>query len=373
VVTGQADVKSATAGIGAPPTGSSGARPGLEGVNALLNEYYNALVLADNAMKTNAMPPVSDVFNKLQLEAGKYPAPLNVVLADFSVQGQKKVNQGVGELLVKQTNDQVGNFCMQAVAGKYPFNRSSLTEVSAEDFTMLFSKDGLMDKFFQKNLAPIVDTTTKPWRYKLSTTPDAPILGPNLASFEQAEIIRQLFFSDIPTPNANSANAASQVSAAAATQGHRIAWRMDMSIAELDPSITQLLVNIDGQNQRYVHGPVTPMSIAWPGPRGGVSAEITAEPRIRASTSTISARGPWALFHLLDKARLTNSISPNRFTATYELDGRKVVLDISASGLPNPFYTNILQSFQCPTAAPVTAISKPAAPTDAKAVKGKVI
>lgn len=347
VVTGQADVKSAVAGIGG---GTTGARPGLEGVNAILNEYYNALVLADNAMKTNAMPPVSDVFNKLQLEASKYPAPLNVVLADFSLQGQKKVNQGVGELLVKQANDQVGNFCLQAVAGKYPFNRASLTEVAAEDFSMLFSKDGLMDKFFQKNLAPIVDTTTKPWRYKLSTTPDAPILGPNLASFEQADIIRQLFFSDLPTPNINSANAASQVSAAAATQGHRIAWRMDMSVAEIDPSITQLVVNIDGQNQRYVHGPVTPMNISWPGPRGGVSAEITAEPRIRASTSTIAARGPWALFRLIDKARITKSISANRFTATYELDGRKVVLDISASGLPNPFYTNVLQSFQCPTA-----------------------
>lgn len=365
VVTGQADVKSAVAGIG---ISSTGARPGLEGVNALLNEYYNALVLADNAMKTNAMPPISEVFNKLQLEASKYPAPLNVVLADFSLQGQKKVNQGVGELLVKQTNDQVGNFCLQAIAGKYPFNRASLTDTSAEDFSMLFSKDGLMDKFFQKNLAPIVDTSTKPWRYKLSTTPDAPILGPNLASFEQADIIRQLFFSDLPTPNANSANAASQVSAAAATQGHRIAWRMDMSVAEISPSITQLYVNFDGQSQRYVHGPITPMSVSWPGPRGGVSAEITAEPRIRASTSTIVASGPWALFRLIDRARVTNSISPNRFMATYELDGRKVVLDISASGLPNPFYTNILQSFQCPTAIKPNLVSNSASPTTKGAV-----
>lgn len=360
VVTGQADVKSVLSGIGG---GSTAGRPGLESVNALLNEYYNALVLADNAMKSNTMPPVSDVFNKLQLEASKYPAPLSVVLADFSLQGLKKVNRGVGELLVKQTNDQVGNFCLQAVAGKYPFNRSSLVDVSAEDFSMIFSKDGLMDRFFQKNLAPIVDTSSKPWRYKLSATPEAPILGPNLVSFEQAEIIRQLFFSDLPTPNLNSANAASQISAAAAIQGHRIAWRMDMSIAAIDPSITQLFVNIDGQNQRYVHGPITPMSISWPGPRGGVSAEITAEPRIRPSTSTIASSGPWALFHLLDKARITNSVSPNRFTATYELDGRKVVLDISSSGLPNPFYTNILQSFQCPTAImPTSPISKAAVP-----------
>lgn len=371
IVTGQADVKSATTGIGSAQT--TGARPGLEGLNALLNEYYNSLSLADNAMKANAIPPVSDVFSKLQLEASKYPAPLNVVLTDFSVQGQKKVNQGVGELLVKQTDDQVGNFCLQAIAGKYPFNRSSLAEVSADDFAMLFSKDGLMDKFFQKNLAPIVDTSTKPWRYKLSTTPDAPLLGPSLASFEQAETIRQLFFSNIPVPNQNSANAASQISAAAATQGHRIAWTMDMSVAEIDPSITQLLVNIDGQYQRYVHGPVTPMSLSWPGPRGGVVAEITAEPRIRPATSTIAASGPWALFHLLDKAKMTNSISPNRFTATYSLDGRKVVLDISSSGLPNPFYTNILQSFQCPTAIkPSLPPVKPLVPVGQPMVGRKV-
>ena len=60
----------------------------------------------------------------------------------------------------------ITEFCNRAVAGRYPLVASSTRDVLPEDFGQLFSPGGLMDDFFQKRLAPLVDTSSRPWKYK---------------------------------------------------------------------------------------------------------------------------------------------------------------------------------------------------------------
>ena len=121
-----------------------------------------------------------------------------------------------------------------------------------------------------------------------------------------------------------------------------------MKVAELDPSIVELLTDIDGQAQRYVHGPVQLMTLAWPGQRGGAMAEISAMPRIRPDTSSIITNGPWALFRLLDKAKISGSASQGRLSAEFNFDGRRAVLELNSGGLPMPLNSDVLRGFSCP-------------------------
>ncbi|VDZ95737.1 type VI secretion protein IcmF [Salmonella enterica subsp. enterica] len=79
---------------------------------------------------------------------------------------------------------------------------------------------------------------------------------------------------------------------------------MQISVVDMDPAITELVIDIDGQVLRYAHGPDRPLKVTWPGPRNGSMAEITASPRIRQDTSTLLTGGPWALFHLLDAGKV---------------------------------------------------------------------
>ena len=60
----------------------------------------------------------------------------------------------------------VTEFCKRAIAGRYPFVASSKRDVLPEDFGQMFGPGGLIDEFFQKRLAALVDTSTRPWRYK---------------------------------------------------------------------------------------------------------------------------------------------------------------------------------------------------------------
>ncbi len=362
IVTGQPD-------LGSGSLAATGAKPGLEAISGLINEFYTLLVVADTALTTGSLPPGgAEIGARLKLEAGKLPAPFHEVLAALAVSGSDKVAQGATDILRKQAQlqldrimglmaMQVSEACKRGVEGRYPF-AAVAQDAAIDDFVSVFAVGGAADEFFAKYLSPFVDTSVRPWRYKspdvasamvgvasfTAGTPPAPATtgptllgellkllaqgGPNLDAFYRAQQIRDLFFRE--------------------ADGKRLAWKMDLKVLDLDPSITDLVIDIDGQGQRYIHGPVQSFHVNWPGPRGGTMAELTANPRISGATSSVLANGPWALFRLIDKGRIVNSATPGRLSVEFTFDGRKALLDISSGTQPNPFNSDLLKGFRCP-------------------------
>lgn len=362
VVTGQPDIGTASAG-------AAGAKPGLEAISGLVNEFYTVLVVADTALTAGSLPPGgAEVGARLKLEAGKLPAPFREVLSALATSGSDKVMQGSAGILRNQAQlqldrimglmaMQVSEPCRRGVEGRYPL-AAVAQDASIEDFTQVFAVGGAADEFFNKYLASYVDTSVRPWRYKDPNTANAmvgaegasagiapapattgPTLlgellkllarsGPNLDAFYRAQQIRDLFFRD--------------------AGGKKFAWKMELRVLELEPGITDLVFDIDGQGQRYVHGPVQPFAVSWPGPRGGAMAEITANPRISGATSSVLTSGPWALFRLLEKGRIVNTATPGRLSVEYAFDGRKALIDVSAGSQPNPLGSDVLKGFRCP-------------------------
>ncbi|MES2011194.1 MAG: type VI secretion system membrane subunit TssM [Pseudomonadota bacterium] len=321
VVTGQADAAN-------PGAQAAAGKPQLDTIAGMVNAYYTSLVVANNALNTRNLPPPSEAGAQLRMEAAKLPAPFKSVLADLVVQGTRDVNKGVGDILIAQMDAVIGESCRSAVDGKYPFTPTSMQDVDPEDLARVFATGGVLDDFFQKVLAPHVDTTISPWRYKLTAPDVPPVAGPSLVPFQRAKEIREVFFRD---PGAK-----------------KMAWKVDLKVIELDPEIVELNMDFDGQSQRYVHGPVIPLKVTWPGPRGGQGAGITASPRIRPDTSTLTANGPWALMRVIAKGKLAGSATASHFVAEYDFDGRKAKLDINTGSLANPWTTALLQGFQCP-------------------------
>lgn len=329
VVTGNADVQTASQPAAQQPWST-----GLDGVVSLLNEYYTSLTVADNALNNNSMPPASDTAAKLKMAANTMPAPFRAVLLQLSQQGSQEVNQGIGQLLSRQMQAVVGDTCRLTIEGNYPFASGSKRDVSVDDFTRVFAQGGVIDDFFTKTLAPFVDTLANPWRYRTLPGATEAVQGPDLEPFQHAKAIRDAFFGG---PGQK-----------------QLTWEANIQIPELDPTITGLMIDIDGQTTLYQHGPVAPFAVNWPGPRGGVHAEITANPRIRPETSTISADGPWALMRLMQKGRVLATATPGRTRAGFEFDGREAVLDIASAGsAANPLTSGVLTTFRCPSSMPM--------------------
>ncbi|MCA8281066.1 type VI secretion system membrane subunit TssM [Burkholderia cepacia] len=329
VVTGNVDAQ-----LDVQSAGTQADKTGLDGVANLLNDYYTALTVADNALSNNSMPPASDTAAKLKMAADTMPAPFRAILLKLAADGSREVNQGIGQLLSRQMQAVVGDSCRLTIEGNYPFSPDSKRDVGIDDFTRVFAQGGVIDDFFVKTLAPFVDTSAKPWRYRTLPGATEPVQGPNLEPFEHAKTIRDIFFND---------------------PGHKqMTWKADIRIPELAPTIMSLSLDVDGQTTLYQHGPVVPFTVVWPGPRGGVHAEITASPRIRPDTSTISTDGPWALMRLLQKGQVVGTAMPGRTRVAFSFDGRETVLDIASVGsVANPLTSDVLKTFRCPASMAV--------------------
>ncbi|MFZ6850104.1 type VI secretion system membrane subunit TssM [Undibacterium sp. RuRC25W] len=348
---------------------SVNAKPELEVISSLLNEYYTVLVVADTALAANNLPPSGvDVANKIKIEAGKLPAPFHAILLGVGDSGASKVELGAAAILRNQAQSQMDRLvglmalyvsepCRRGIAGRYPF-ADSTQDASIDDFNSIFAAGSPADEFFKKSLAPLVDTSTRPWRYKspdsvnLMATSDAltngqasvsaatgPTLtgellkllaksGPNPEIFNQMAQIRQVFFRE--------------------HEAKRMALKFLATVQSLDPSVTEVILDFDGQVQRYSHGPVQPFQISWPGPRGGIMAEVSVQPRLRPDTSTISSRGPWALLRLLERGKVTQGANAGRVEVEFEFDGRRMNISLD-TGAVNPLTGNFLKGFSCPT------------------------
>ncbi|WP_207003971.1 type VI secretion system membrane subunit TssM [Trinickia mobilis] len=333
LVTGSADARSADQASTAPAN-----KTGVDGVTNLLTDYYTALTVAENALVNNSMPPAGDTAAKLKITANTMPPPLRAVLLDMAAQGSREVNRRIGQLLSRQMEAVVGDTCRLMVEGNYPFAPDGKREIGIDDFTRMFAQGGVIDDFFTKTLAPFVDTSARPWRYKTLPGATEPVQGPDLEPFQHAKAIRDVFFSDAGQK--------------------QLAWKVDIRIPELDPNVLSLTLDIDGQTTVYQHGPVVPWVVNWPGPRGGVHAEITANPRIRPDTSTLATDGPWALMRMLQKGQMAESATPGRARVAFDFDGRKAVLDILNTGsVANPLTSDVLKTFKCPSSMPTFGLA----------------
>ena len=349
---------------------STNTKPELDVINSLLNEYYTVLVVADTALAANSLPPSGvGVANKIKIEAGKLPAPFHAILLGVGDSSASKVEQGAAAILRNQAQSQMDRLvsqmalyvsepCRRGIAGRYPF-ADSTQDASIDDFNSIFAAGSPADEFFKKSLAPLVDTSTRPWRYKSpdSVSPMAnsdalasgqaptsapgstgPTLsgellkllaknGPNPEVFNQMAQIRQVFFRE--------------------PEAKRMALKFSATVQSLDPNVTEVILDFDGQVQRYSHGPVQAFQISWPGPRGGMMAEVSAQPRIRPDTSTISTRGPWALLRLLERGKVIQGANAGRVDVEFAFDGRRMNLSLDTGGA-NPLTGNLLKGFSCP-------------------------
>lgn len=328
--------------VGVAADGASAGAPLLEAITRMIHDYYALLLMSDTAQAGQALPLQADARARLRLAATTSPAPLHNVLTDLLQAGTKTVNQATSSRLRTQQRGVIGDSCTRAIAGKYPFAATANRELSTDEFTRVFAKGGTLDDFFQKNLAAHVDTTARPWRYS-AAGPDAQApQGPSLAPYERAQKIRKIFFHG--------------------RDAQQIAWKMDVKVVEMDPAITELILDLDGQRLRYVHGPVRPLRATWPGPRGSMVAQLSAKPAqpvqaslpevptgLVASTAStaISTSGPWALLKLLSRGRSVQGAGAE-YLVEYDFDGRKAVLEISSDSLPNPQTVNLLRAFRCP-------------------------
>lgn len=305
--------------------GPQGQPAPLDDALKLFNEVYVYLTAVDTAVKSRSSPPPGDVAGKLRSDAARLPEPVRSMVENLSQSGAAQARVAERGNLSQDLRP-VTEFCQRAIAGRYPFSPTSNRDVLPEDFGQMFGPGGLMDDFFQKRLAPLIDTSTRPWRYRPVAERGA-VTTQAIAQFERAARIKDIFFR---------------------AAGRTPAMRLDFKPVEMDATITQFILDVDGQLVRYAHGPVVPMAVQWPGPRGSNQVRVEISPPSASGSSGQTVDGPWALFRMLDGAQLEPGGLPERFFITFNIDNRRTRFEVTTNSVQHPIRLRELREFSCP-------------------------
>ena len=299
-----------------------GAPAPIDAVLNLLKEYEIQLRATDEAIKRGAPPPTdSMMLARIKSEADQLPPPARNLLESLISRTTGQAAASAQQGLKKAMAGGVGDFCKQAIGGRYPFARSSSRDVALGDFARLFGPGGTLDQFFRTNLQGFVDATGSTWKPISLAEGVSSVSAGTVAQFQRASIIRDAFFpGGSPNPTASA----------------------ELHLIKLDDGLGEVTLTNEGQTVSFRNGRPTATRLVWPSLNPGNQIKLA------TGTTTLSADGPWALFRLLDMAQIEGGQS-DRYRLTFNLDGRKATFELRGSSVRNPFRLRELNQFSCPS------------------------
>ncbi len=303
----------------------------IDGLLKDLNElfvYLDSIASADNrgqkAMDAiKGSDALSKIVSKIQVKAKRQPAFVARLMVSAASSSKNLTIGGVREHLNELWSSKPLPFCRRAINKRYPIISHASHEITLEDFGQFFGPGGIMDSFYNENLAKFVDTSTVPWRWR----GEGGIKRSTLEQFRRARVIRETFFQGT---------------------GKHPEVRFQLKPINMDREITRFLLNLDGQKVTYSHGPVRLTPLQWPGPNGANQVQLQYLPSLEGATSSVRELGPWAWFRVLDSANIKSTAQPERYRIIFDMGGRKARYELHASSTYNPFRLKELSKFRCP-------------------------
>ncbi|TFW33908.1 hypothetical protein E4O92_05350 [Massilia horti] len=306
----------------------AGGAPGAAPVDALLarvGDFYKELSTLDSGLGGVQMTGLASAAS-LKAEADGLPSPLAGIVRQLvgSASGQVSAAGGRAALAGAQA---ASAFCDKAISGRYPFVHAAQAEVTPEDFAAVFAPGGDLDRYFQTNLASQVDTAGPVWRTRNGGAGVAAVPAATLRQFQHADTLRKAFFR------------AGQLAASA---------ELLLVSSDAGPAVLEY----DGEQHRVEPGQGA-VRLKWPAQHPAAQARLV----LAGKGGTVAGEGNWALFRLFDQGEAEPGATPERLRLHYLINGNKLVLELRASSVLNPFRLDALASFQCPGRAtlPLTA------------------
>ncbi|WP_029685756.1 type VI secretion system membrane subunit TssM [Tatumella saanichensis] len=266
----------------------------------------------------------ADLSSAIRTRAMTWPVPVKEItlpLLNQIVSGARTeaVTRTAGEIALGPAE-----FCRKAFAGRYPFAVSS-QDASINDFERFFAPGGDADRYFTEQLAAKTEITAKRWYFKGTQPGDAE--NRKLQMFRVARQISEAFFP--------------------AGSGQRLSLPVKISVPWMSGSARRMQLRIGKQLLSYSHGPVRPVTLAWPtqGEEPAVSLSFTSAKT--GDTETQQFGGDWGLFRWLESMKMTELTGKRDVSVAAVSGDNQATLQISGLAENGQLVLNLLRSFKC--------------------------
>jgi type VI secretion system protein ImpL len=303
----------------------------IDGLLADMNALYvqvSAMVGASgDALLGEAKNQVSATAQRVSTNADRQPAVVRGLVKSVVNSTTGTMMGGVRNQLSAAWTTDVVNVYRQSLSGRYPLTPGSARDATLDDFARFFSVGGVMDSYFNKYLQQYVDTSATTWRWQAGAAQKLGINASVLQTFQRAAAIRDAFFrAGSPQPLV----------------------RFELKPVAMDASITQFLLELDGQQISYDHGPSRAVAMQWPNPGSIGVVRLSITPPLANGRSGLTLDGPWAWFRLLDQSELVAGNGPDLFNLRLRVDSASISYELRAGSAFNPFKSRVLRGFSLP-------------------------
>jgi type VI secretion system protein ImpL len=338
--------------------GDRSRRP-VDDLNKVLNDIYAALTMLNDPVRSaQGRQQFAESLRTVEVTAARFPEPFKAMLQSAAASFDSDAAGTTVARINQALSDQVTPACQQAVAGLYPFTRTSQREIAVQDFQKMFGPAGVLDRFFQANLVQYANTSGRNWTWN-QASPVARQLSPAmLQSFQQANEIKQAFF---PGGAPGFSFAVRNVRMADEVDLARLEINSGQLVTERPkppplPAPASGLAAIFGGPSPPPQPPPAPaapppvVTFQWPGPVGMGGAQLTVLPETPGRLAGgLQRPGAWGVFRLLDSVNVTQ-LPGEALMVRASVGGREIQYQINAVTLPNPFTLTSLRNFSCPVA-----------------------
>ncbi|MGZ0784854.1 type VI secretion system membrane subunit TssM [Pseudomonas saponiphila] len=300
----------------------------LSDMNALYVQVSAMVGASGDALLGEAKNQASAAAARVSLTAERQPPMVQGLVKSVVGSTTNSMMGGVRNQLNAAWVSEVVNVYRQSLSGRYPMSPGSSRDATLEDFGQFFGTGGVMDNYFRKYLQPYVNTSTTTWSWQPGAAQKLGISPGVLQTFQRAANIRDAFFRS--------------------SGGTQPAVRFELKPVAMDASISQFLLDLDGQQLSYDHGPSRPVAMQWPNPGSIGVVRLSIMPPSATGRSGVTLDGPWAWFRLLEQSDLTATNSPDRFNLRLRVDGASISYELRASSAFNPFKSRVLSGFSLP-------------------------
>jgi type VI secretion system protein ImpL len=303
--------------------GAPGQRP-IDGLLSSFGAIQQGLVIAAGFNQEQAGAQIPALIGQLRTAASRLPPELsrmvNETVEDFEGSAAATTIAQINAELTSQ----VASVCSNIVDGRYPFSKSPARQVPLSEFAQLFAPDGVLDRFFNTNLAVHANMGAGDWTWR-DDSPLADRLSlQTLRQFQHAAAIRDAFFPG---------------------RSPTVALEVTVNQTAAHDRIKQSVLVVDDQPIQMRKVGNTPVTITWPG--GGGNTQLQLLPEMSNRESQILFQGPWAFLEFLRNGnpRQVGDV----MQVSYVIGGRNITYEVRVNALVNPFNMAELREFRCPT------------------------
>lgn len=285
------------------------------------NAQMSALIAAKRRMNSSETDPIL----RLKQIAQKSPEPVRTWLMSVVNQTWSVIIDEASIGIQTHWYSNVYRKFIDIGLHKYPFNPAADSEISVENFELLFSSGGIIEQFIKDNLAPFYDTVL--WLPKRVDGEIMPLSPKLLVQLKNYNIIRDTLI------NRNT---------------NKLHVPFNVKVIDLDSSAIRATIKIADTSIHYYQGPSQIKEIVWPPQSGDNNISITIQDVTdEGKQHVMNVEGQWAIFRLFGNSVLTN-VNDDTFFSDITVSGRALRIQVTPLVSNNPFELAELTNFTLP-------------------------